>query len=126
MDWPSGASEDPTHVDLLAMAHAVRRAVVDDDTETMHVLWCQLRADLATHVRSERERLPEHGSLGVMVVDGQRRLLELLDEVMLGMGRDPDCNCLVRAAEVEVALRRQARLEATILDRQPFPDLERT
>jgi hypothetical protein len=52
---------------------------------------------------------------GSIITEGQRRLLRLVDEVVFEALRDePTCTCLVRAAEIELALRRQARLEATL------------
>lgn len=117
-----GSSEGPSHLDLLVVAHSVRAAVIDDDSEQVHTLLCRLRADLVSHLRDERPRLSEaRGSVRAVTTDGQQRLLELIDEVMLGLDDDPTgCNCLVRAVEIEIALRRQARLEATLLAHHPY------
>lgn len=44
----------------------------------------------------------------------RRELLALVDEVMAESSAEIDalgCNCLVRSAEIEIALRRQDRLE---------------
>lgn len=121
---PVGAersSGDLSHIDLLGIARAVQHAVIEDDTDEVHALLCRLRADLVTHLHAERQRLLSgQGSLDRVVLDGQRRLMTLLEDVIAGMGDGPgECNCLVRAAEIEIALRRQARLEATVFDRRP-------
>lgn len=114
---PAATGEDPAHAALLATARQLRQAVIDDDTEQVHRLLCRLRAELAPHVVSEHDRLPlERGSLSAIVVHGQRRLLKLVDEALLGDGEGDGCNCLVRAVEIEIALRRQIRLEATVLE----------
>ena len=56
------------------------------------------------------------------IVDGQQRLLRLLTDVLFtptdGEEGD-DCSCVVRVAEIELALRRQVRLEAAVAGRRP-------
>lgn len=49
-----------------------------------------------------------------VVHEGQIRLLDLLDGAL---GDTRACSCTVRATELEVALRRQARLEDILLGR---------
>lgn len=122
MHEPPASVPPPSHVDLLAMSQAMRRAVLDDDTEQIHVLLCRLRTDLVNHLRVERGR-PSAASDAVRVVihDGHQRLLEQLDDAMLDMERDDTgCNCLVRSVQIEVALRRQAMLEATVAGHRPL------
>jgi hypothetical protein len=107
----------PSHPELLAVARAVRRAAVADDTERVHVELCRLRSDLLVHVHAEREELSSlPAAAGAVVAEGHRRLLGLLDDLLcLGDdGRAEGCGCLVRAAEVEVELRRQAMLEGLL------------
>jgi hypothetical protein len=107
----------PSHLDLLTAARAIRRAAAEGDTEQVHTELTRLRNGLLAHVHAERHFV---GSLpppsARLVGDGQRRLLELVDAVILGAddGRDGGCACLVRAVEVDAALRRQARLERTV------------
>lgn len=105
-----------SHVDLLAVSGALRRAAARDDIDRTHVELVRLRTDLVEHLHAERgavSRLP--GAAAVVARDGQRRLLALLDDLLADTCDDLDtCNCLVRAAEVGAALRRQARLEAAV------------
>lgn len=117
----------PDHPDLLAMARLVRGAVERDDTDGLHAELTRLRAAVMDHVRAERAQLDAlPGSGAAIAIDGQRRLLRLLTDALStpagGHGGD-DGNCLVRAARIEASLRRQARLEATLLRRHPVrPD----
>lgn len=122
MDRPPASNENPTHLDLLETARALRRAMLDEDTDRVHRLLCRLRADLVDHVHGERRHLPSTGaSVSSVVLVGQERLLELVDEVLLGVDRDAQaCNCLLRSVEIDVALRRQVHLEARVLDRRPL------
>lgn len=122
MARPPSPYEDRTHAQLVATAHALRRAVRDEDQEQVHGLLCRLRSELVPHVRDERPQLAStRASAGAVVLDGQRRLLHLVDDALLGLGDDSDgCTCLVRAIEIDVALRRLVRLEATVLD-HPAP-----
>jgi hypothetical protein len=57
--------------------------------------------------------------VSTLVTDGQHRLLRLVNELLFGPRATPEqCNCVLRAAEVDVALRRQAQLEAVVRGRQ--------
>ncbi len=115
----SGAA---SHLDLLAMARCVRDAVERDDTEGLHAALTRLRTAAMGHVHAERvqlDALPD--SAAAVALDGQRRLLRLLTDTLFDptdRGGD-DCNCLVRAAEIELTVRRQAKLEAALLRRHP-------
>lgn len=113
------ASRTPTHLDLLAISRVVQRAVIDDDTEQLHAALSRLRADLVLHLRGEHQWAGGGQGAGAGVVkDGQHRLLGLIDEVILDAHSDEaGCACLVRATVIERALRRQAKLEAAVLDR---------
>ena len=113
----------PSHPELLAVARAVRRAAVSDDTDRLHLELCRLRSALLVHVHAEREELSTlPAAEGAVVAEGQRRLLGLLDDLLYvgDDGRAEGCTCLVRAAEVEVELRRQAMLE-TLVRRHRMP-----
>lgn len=122
---PLGRPRQPgpaSHLDLLAIAGGIRRATVSEDTDRLHGELTRLRTALIDHVHAERERLDVlPGMTSDVVRDGQRRLLRLLDDVLFSAAGDAadDCNCLVRAAEIEVALHRQAVLEANLLRRHP-------
>lgn len=109
-------SEHVTHLDLLSIARDVRRAAAGDDTRRLHSELTRLRAALMDHVASERRELDElPESTGRIAREGQRRLLRLVNDVLFNRSdANTDCNCVVRAVEIELALRRQARLETTI------------
>jgi hypothetical protein len=111
------------HDDLLAIARRVRGAVQRDDADGLHSELSRLRTALMDHVQDERKQLDGLApSAASVALDGQQRLLRLVTDVLLApAGRgDDDCNCVVRAAEIELALRRQARLEATLLRSRPL------
>lgn len=113
---------DPvTHVDLLSIAREVRRAAASADTRRLHSALTRLRVALVEHVASERAELDVLPDSAARVArDGQRRVLRLLSDVLFDTSdAGADCNCLVRAAEIELALRRQARLEATLHSHTP-------
>ena len=116
-------SDAAGHLDLLAIARRARSAVEHDDTEGLHVELTRLRSAVMDHVRAERaqlEALPD--SAAAVALNGQRRLLRLLAEALFepaNRGGGERCNCLVRAAEIELAVRHQAKLEAALLRRHP-------
>lgn len=112
-----GSPRPPSHGDLIAIAHALREATIVGDSEQLHADLARLRTALVHHVSDEQTRMPDDlAATDSIIRDGQRRLLRLVDEVVFEALRDePTCTCLVRAAEIELALRRQARLEATLL-----------
>ena len=103
----------PSHLDLLDLARDVRRAAIGDDTDVLHAELTRLRHHLRLHVRAEHARLEEPASAAAAVtLAGQRRLLALVDALLFEAGTTTDgCRCRHRAAEIELALRRQARLE---------------
>jgi hypothetical protein len=110
----SGAA---SHLDLLSMARGLRDAVEHDDTERLHAELARLRTAVVDHVHVEQAQLDSlPGSARAVVVDGHQRLLRLLDEVLFGPddGGEDGCTCLVRAAEIQLSLRRQAQLEAAL------------
>ena len=115
-----------SHLDLISMARVVRRAAASDDVELLHDALARLRAALIEHVHAEIDEFDNRpGAAGGVVRDGQRRLLRLLSDVLFDAAGDPgavDCSCVVRAAEVEVALRRQSRLEHAV--RRGPPDAQ--
>lgn len=105
-----------SHLDLIAIARDVRHAAKGDDTRRLHTALLRLRAALLEHVADEQKDLAAlSDSTALVAGDGQRRLLRLITDVLFN-GRDAnaDCNCAVRAVEIDLALRRQARLEATL------------
>ena len=107
----------PTHLDLLAAAAAVREAAAADDVDRLHTELTRLRNDFVRHLHGEDDgvsRLP--GAVPEVVRHGHQRLLRLLDDLLFAAGVDAEgCACLVRSADLEQRLRRQARLEATLL-----------
>jgi hypothetical protein len=116
---PSGAPRPPSHTDLIAIAHALREATIEGDSDQLHVDLAGLRTALVHHLGAEQARMPDQlTAAGIIIRNGQRRLLRLVDDVVFeALQDDPTCTCLVRAAEIELALTRQARLEATLLRR---------
>lgn len=116
---PSSAPAAPSHVELLAVARGLRRAALTDDLDAVHRELSRLRSDLVHHLRGERDALAGlPGAAPIVVRDGQVRLLRLLNELLFTVSDDPaECACLVRSAEIEVVLRRQAKLESALLDR---------
>jgi hypothetical protein len=116
-------TKPPSHVDLLAIARDVRLAAIGEDAATLHAELTRLRDGLVQHLRAEQDdvdALP--GTAAEIAHNGQRRLLRLLNDVLVGLNRDADgCNCLVRVVQIEATLLRQARLEANLLRRYPAP-----
>jgi hypothetical protein len=107
----------PSHVDLLAMARAVRRAAVNGPGEALRAELSRLRTGLVRHLLAEERPLSRlDGAVGRVTREGQERLLALVNDV-LGSTEDDDgtCNWIVRTAEFELRLRRQARLESAVL-----------
>jgi hypothetical protein len=125
----------PSHLDLLAAAADLRRAAVVDDLTGVHRELSRLRSDLVRHLQGERGELAAlPGAMPVVVRDGHQRLLRLLNDVIMNENNDvAECTCLVRSAEIEVALRRQAMLETAVFghsraadQRQLNPDPDMT
>jgi hypothetical protein len=116
-------TEPPSHLDLLSIAHDVRRAAIGDDTTTLHAELTRLRDALVQHLQAEQddvEALP--GTVAVVAHDGQRRILRLLNDALVGLSGDAaSCNFLVRTAQIEATLVRQARLETNLLRRHSAP-----
>lgn len=105
----------PSHDDLLAAARAVRAEALGEDGDRLRGALARLRDDLVHHVRAEEGHLATAPAAArAVVLGGQRRLLGLLEEAI---GDVRTCTCLVRTTELEVALRRQARLESILLGR---------
>jgi hypothetical protein len=113
----------PSHLDLLSIARHVRRAAVREDTTTLHAELTRLRDALVQHLLAEQDEVDSlPGTTAVVAHHGQRRLLRLLNDVLVGLSDDAaSCNCLVRTAQIEAALLRQARLEARLLRRHWAP-----
>lgn len=113
----------PSHLDLMAIARQVRRAVERDDADELHARLSRLRTELMDHVRAERPELDDlPGATAAVALDGQQRLLRILTETLFTPTghNDPDaCTCIVRAAEIELALHRQIELETSLLRSGP-------
>ncbi len=109
-------SDTSSHLDLLAIARDLRRAATDRDVGGVHAVLTRLRAALVEHAAAETTELAElPESTGGLARDGQRRLIRLIDDVLFdSVDGSSECNCIVRAVEIDLAVRRQARLEATI------------
>lgn len=108
-----------SHVDLVAASGALRRAAASGDVDSTHTELVRLRSALVEHLHAELGAVPRlAGAAATVARDGQRRLLALLDDLLADTCDTCDalgtCNCLVRAAEVGAALRRQVRLEAAV------------
>lgn len=110
-------SGPPSHLDLLAAARSLRRAAIGGEPDAVHAELSGLRTQLMQHLHAEHDPVSSlTGALGQLVRDGQQRLLRVLDELLFSVEADDDtCTCIVRAAEVDLLLRRQAKLEATAL-----------
>lgn len=105
----------PSHDDLLATARVLRAEALGDDGERVRGALARLRDDVVHHLRAEEGHLATAPAAArAVVLGGQRRLLGLLEEAI---GDVRTCACLVRTTELEVALRRQARLESILLGR---------
>lgn len=117
-------SDAASHLDLLAMARCVRDAVRHDDAEGLYVALTHLRTAVIGHVHAERAQLDALPDLAAAVaLRGQRRLLRLITDALFTRDdRDgpEDCNCVLRAAEIDLAMRRQTRLEAALLRHHPL------
>lgn len=105
-----------SHLDLLAIARDMRDAATEENTRGLHSALTRLRAALLEHVANEQDDLAAlSDSTALIARNGQRRLLALVTDVLFsGSDAGADCNCVVRAVEIDVALRRQARLEAIL------------
>lgn len=101
------------------MARSMRTAVVDDDTDKVHELLHEIRAGLTRHIAAEQaEAVPTSQTAALLVSDGQRRLLSLIEEVLGTIDDDlRGCACIVRSVEIEIALKRQAQLEERLRSR---------
>lgn len=107
-----------SHVELLSLARSVQTAAVVEDIPELVRTVHRLREGLRCHVASEREgqdHLP--ATLRAVVLGGQDRLLRLVEGIALDLDADRACACMRHAAELVVALRRQAALEAAALRR---------
>lgn len=125
-DVPEGAEGGTvdSHVDLLALARSVQAAAVADDLDELARAVQRLRSGLHRHVACERRgqgHLP--APLRAVVFGGQDRLLRLVDAIGVEAEGDPECACVRHGAELVVALRRQAALEAAALGRPAGFDL---
>lgn len=107
-----------SHDELLSLARTIQAAAVVEDIEELVRTVRRLREALRCHVASERDgqdHLP--AALRAVVFGGQDRLLRLVDRISVDVDADGGCACVKYGAELVVALRRQAALEAAALRR---------
>lgn len=123
VDGIAGDTVD-SHLDLLALARSIQAAAVADDLDGLARTVRRLQAGLHRHVACERQgqdHLP--APLRAVVFGGQDRLLRLVDAIGVEADGDAKCACVRHGAELVVALRRQAALEAAALRRPVELDL---
>jgi len=122
----------PSHVDLLALSRSLRQAAVTGDVAAVHHELSRLRRAFVHHVLAEEGELAHLPETAAHVArQGQQRILAVLEDLQSGHddhgGRGGSCGCVVRVAELELALRRQAKLEAAVVSdvaaagRRPSP-----
>lgn len=105
-----------SHEQLLALARSVQAAAIADDLTELSRSVQRLRRGLRHHVEVERARAANLASpLRAVVFGGQDRLMRLVDALCSDVDGDRECACVRRAAELVVALTRQATLEAAAL-----------
>ncbi|HEX6425640.1 MAG TPA: hypothetical protein VFZ79_19280 [Acidimicrobiales bacterium] len=107
-----------SHDELLSLARSVQAATVGEDVAELIDTVRRLHDGLRCHVASEREgqdHLP--AALRAVVFGGQDRLLRLVEQIALDLVADGGYACVRYGAELVVALRRQAALEAAALRR---------
>jgi hypothetical protein len=104
------------HHDLLLLARAIQAAAVAEDEAGLALSVNRLRRLLRHHIKVER--VQQGGlapALRAVVFGGQDRLLRLADSMSHDAAGGGACSCLRRGAELVVAIRRQAALEAAAL-----------
>lgn len=108
--------QEISHVDLLALARDLQAAAVADDERTLARAFARLQDDLCRHVELERDELDALPTpLRNVVAAGQERLFRLVGAI--ATQDDHGCARMVHSAELVVALRRQAALEAVARQR---------
>lgn len=91
---------------------AVRTATINDDAAAVHEALVLLRATLAAQ-STEEHTVATSGAPAAVAAAGWQRILDRLDALLDRVGTDDhDCTCVVRAVELDLALRRQAKLDA--------------
>ena len=109
-------SDGLTHDELLRLARAIQAAAIVDDLHELSRRAQHLRRALRNHIEFEREnQAPLPAPLRAVVFGGQDRLLRLAESIGHDADGDRECACVRRGAELVVALRRQATLEALAL-----------
>lgn len=123
--WPQlGVDAHPSHVDLLHHADAIQEAALRRDEADLHQGLCRFRTAVVDHLHQEST---VHASLPpatrAVIGEGQRRLVRLVDEMLLTGGDTQEtCRCISRAAELHHALVVQARIETRCLLAAPKDD----
>jgi hypothetical protein len=110
----------PSHVDLVAMSAAVRQSALDGDRDGLLRALGSLRDVVTEHLLAEApdfEALPD--ARRALVEQGHVRLLTLLEDLIAAAVNGADINPLFDTTELDVAVRRQARLEETLLRHAP-------
>lgn len=97
----------------MGAARAIQQAAVDDDLDRLHVELSRLRTALVEHLHATGDDTQPSDTPHHVMRQGLERLLRFTDDlIFVTAERDVDCTCLVRAAELQSLLTRQARLEA--------------
>lgn len=107
------AGHDISHLDLLAAARQIDQAALAHDVDGVHRGLCELRNLLGRHVQLESscfDDLPPAAAEAIR--NGQRKLLEVVDELLVRSERDEgSCRCLDRSMHLKALLLRQAQVE---------------
>jgi hypothetical protein len=107
-------------LDLRGAARAIQQAAVDDDLDRLHLELSRLRTALVEHLHGVDDEHHLSDTAHQIVRQGLERLLRFVDElIFVTDGHDKDCTCLVRAAELQGLLTRQARLEDHLARSRP-------
>jgi hypothetical protein len=104
-----------SHLELILIADLIGDAARAEDRDRLHGTLCRLRNKLAEHVMLEGpaiEALTVGAAASVRL--GHRRLLSVVDDMLLDADDAAGCACLVRAAELRGLLARQIRLEGAL------------
>ncbi len=104
-----------SHLGLMAVVGLIGDAARDEDLDRLHEALCRLRNEMAEHVAVEASAIAElSGAAGDSVRRGQRRLLSVVDDMLMESDSEQGCACIVRAAELRGLLIRQIRLEGAL------------
>lgn len=117
---PDDRTIAPSHVDLIAVSATVRRSALEPDPDRLLIALQCLSDIVGEHLQAEEEDLADlSDAMRSLVEQGQLRLLAIIDRLIAGAFANADINALFESAALDVALRRQARLEDALLRRLP-------